>query len=241
MQLTGIDIITADLVVLTGLRIGAGENEMRIGGVDNQVIRHPRTLEPYIPGSSLKGKIRSLLEWRTGAVQENPLGYKEYINASGPEKKQIKYILQLFGMSADTRLSDEEARSIGPSRLAFWDCDIKKELTSDTNVESRTLVEVKSENIINRISGAADHPRQTERVAAGSIFDFKLSMKKINNDDNALQSIVLQGLKLLERDSLGGSGSRGYGKVRFDNLKINGQDYSQEFQALDPFQLVAAT
>ena len=83
MQLKHIHHITADLVLETGLHIGAGDSEIHIGGIDNAVIKHPVSGEPYIPGSSLKGKIRSLLEWKSGRVQENPLGKKEYEDASG--------------------------------------------------------------------------------------------------------------------------------------------------------------
>jgi hypothetical protein len=77
MQLTAITTITATLELVTGLRIGAGDSEMHIGGVDNTVIKHPHTQSPYIPGSSLKGKMRSLLEWRSGAVKEEALGWKD--------------------------------------------------------------------------------------------------------------------------------------------------------------------
>lgn len=234
MQLVGIDMITADLVVVSGLSIGAGDNEMRIGGVDNQVIRHPITLEPYIPGSSLKGKIRSLLEWRSGAVKEAPLGIQEYEQSTAMQKEQVKAILQLFGISAGD--SDELRRDLGPTRLSFWDCDLKKEALGDSSSE-QFPVEVKTENTIKRISGTATNPRQTERVLAGTVFDFKLSMKRFGGDPEQLTWIILQGLKLLERDSLGGSGSRGYGKVRFDNLKINDEDISAKFHSLDPFEL----
>jgi len=241
LQLTGIDIITADLVLVTGLRIGGGDNEMRIGGVDNQVIRHPLTLQPYIPGSSLKGKVRSLLEWRSGAVREEPLGFTHYERSSGMQQTQVKAILQLFGMSGDTELSKDLAQEFGPTRLSFWDCDLKQEWLNDISAENQIPLEVKSENSIRRISGTAENPRQTERVAAGSVFDFKLSIKRLNNDNENLLQTVLQGLKLLERDSLGGSGSRGYGKVRFDNLKINGKDISAEFDVMDPFDLKAVS
>lgn len=240
LQLTGIDIITADLVVMTGLRIGAGDNEMRIGGVDNQVIRHPLTLQPYIPGSSLKGKIRSLLEWRSGAVQEHPLTYEQFKNSSGAQQTQIKSILQLFGMSGDTNLTVEVAKEFGPTRLSFWDCDLQPAWLENAGSDNQIPVEVKSENTIRRISGTADNPRFTERVAAGSVFDFRLSMKKLNTDSDDLLTMVLQGLKLLEQDSLGGSGSRGYGKVSFTNLRVNGESMSEQFDALDPFALQAA-
>ena len=92
MQLKHIHHITADLVLETGLHIGAGDSEIHIGGIDNAVIKHPVSGEPYIPGSSLKGKIRSLLEWKSGRVQENPLGKKEYEDASGASKEAVKHI-----------------------------------------------------------------------------------------------------------------------------------------------------
>ena len=68
MQLQNIRTLTADLILESGLHIGAGDSEIHIGGIDNPVIKHPVSGEPYIPGSSLKGKIRSLLEWKSGAV-----------------------------------------------------------------------------------------------------------------------------------------------------------------------------
>lgn len=79
MKLTNIIEIKAKLELQTGLHIGAGDSEMHIGGIDNSVIKHPITQSPYIPGSSLKGKIRTLLEWRSGAVQSTPLTLKKYL------------------------------------------------------------------------------------------------------------------------------------------------------------------
>ena len=97
------------------------------------------------------------------------------------------------------------------------------------------FTEVKSENRINRISGTAEHPRQTERVPAGAEFKFKLSIKEFDNDGTELMDTLLQGLKLLEWDSLGGSGSRGYGKVKFSKLTRNGDDISEHFAQIQPF------
>lgn len=87
MQLTKIRTFTARLTLETGLHIGAGDSEMHIGGVDKQVVKHPLTKQPYIPGSSLKGKMRSLLEWKTGAVQERPLGLDQFDHANGDQKE----------------------------------------------------------------------------------------------------------------------------------------------------------
>ena len=234
-QLTAITTITATLELVTGLRIGAGDSEMHIGGVDNTVIKHPHTQSPYIPGSSLKGKMRSLLEWRSGAVQQEALGWKDFEKASGAQQAEVKRILQLFGISGDNKLG-KEMEELGPTRISFWDCNLNPEWEKQIREDNFSLTEVKSENRINRISGVAEHPRQTERVPAGAQFDFRLSVKKLAGDDPALIETVLQGLKLLELDSVGGSGSRGYGKVKFVSLKIDDADCQARFDAVKPFE-----
>lgn len=233
-QLTGITTIEATLELVSGLRIGAGDSEMRIGGVDNTVIRHPHTQSPYIPGSSLKGKMRSLLEWRSGAVKEAPLGHQDLQNASGATQAEVLHILQLFGISGDDKLG-KGMEAIGPSRLSFWDCNLQADWEKEIRDNNQMLTEVKSENRINRISGVAEHPRQTERVPAGARFAFRLSLKRLAGDGDALLNTVLQGLKLLELDSLGGSGSRGYGKVKFVGLAIDGKDAQAQFDTVQPF------
>jgi CRISPR-associated protein Csm3 len=107
LQLRKIQKLHGELELLSGLRIGASEGEIRIGGVDQQVIRHPYTNEPYIPGSSIKGKVRSLLEWLSGAAQQGPLSYKEIERA-----QLVRPILQLFGVG-DGELRQEQAEGIG--------------------------------------------------------------------------------------------------------------------------------
>ena len=234
MQLKNIQIITATFTLESGLHIGAGDSEIHIGGIDNSVVKHPITGEPYIPGSSLKGKIRSLLEWKSGAVQEDPLGKKEYDRSEGAQKDAVKHILQLFGVSGDTQDEDFQ-KHIGHTRLAFWDCPLDPTYAQEQRDNDRLYTEAKSENRINRIAGTAEHPRQTERVPAGAKFRFKLTLKTFDGDDATLRQTLLTGLKLLEWDSLGGSGSRGYGKVRFDNLELDGKNISDEFAQLKPF------
>lgn len=235
MQLTNIHILEATLILETGLHIGGGDSEIHIGGIDNEVIKHPVSGEPYIPGSSLKGKIRSLLEWKSGAVQEAPLGKKEYDNAQSEQQAAaIKQILQLFGISGDT--ADESfQKEIGHTRVSFWDCPLNRDYAERLRSDNLPLTEAKSENRINRIAGTAEHPRQTERVPAGAQFDFKLTVKQFDGDEEALLDTLLQGLKLLEWDSLGGSGSRGYGKVAFTAITRNGKDISSCFAAIQPF------
>ena len=238
-QLTDITTITATLELVSGLRVGAGDSEMRIGGVDNTVIRHPHTQEPYIPGSSLKGKMRSLLEWRSGAVKEEALGWRDYQSATPATQPEVKRILQLFGISGDAKLGDE-MRELGPTRISFWDCNLQQDWLAEVRGNNQMLTEVKSENRINRISGVAEHPRQTERVPAGARFDFRLSVKRLAGDGDDLLTTVLQGLKLLELDSIGGSGSRGYGKGKFVRLAIDGTDAQARFDAVQPFAKATA-
>jgi CRISPR type III-A-associated RAMP protein Csm3 len=62
IQMMGKVVITGGIRLVTGLHIGGAAAGLDIGGVDNPIIRHPVTREPYIPGSSLRGKIRALLE-----------------------------------------------------------------------------------------------------------------------------------------------------------------------------------
>ena len=232
MKLTKILTIKAQLVCVSGLHIGAGDTEMHIGGIDNTVIRNPLTNVPYIPGSSLKGKIRSLLEWRSGAVREKPLSWADYQNG---ERRDVLSILQLFGVGGGDKLTNEEALVLGPSRLSFWDCELNEAWRKSIDDANLLTTEAKSENSINRISGKAENPRYTERVIAGARFDFRLSMKVLERDEEGLLRTILSGLRLLEADSLGGSGSRGYGKVKFENLTIDGEDKKAAFEAIDHF------
>ena len=230
MKLTNIVEIKAKLVLETGLHIGAGDSEMHIGGIDNSVIKHPITQSPYIPGSSLKGKIRTLLEWRSGAVQNAPLTVKDI--TKNPE--EVKNILRLFGISGDTKNSEQEVAEIGVSRLAFWDCALDSDWEKAIRDDNQLLTEAKSENTIDRITSTAGNPRQTERVPAGAEFDFKLMLRQFESDKPELLELVLKGLKLLELDSLGSSGSRGYGKVKFTKLTVDGN--ARNLDDIKPFE-----
>ncbi|STO53529.1 CRISPR type III-A/MTUBE-associated RAMP protein Csm3 [Canicola haemoglobinophilus] len=232
MKLANIVEINATLLLETGLHIGAGDSEMHIGGIDNSVIKNPITNQPYIPGSSLKGKIRTLLEWRSGAVKDKPLSLNDVKNASNPE--DVKNILRLFGISGDTKNTEAEVAEIGVSRLAFWDCELDPQFVKEQLDNNIPFTEAKSENTIDRITSTAGNPRQTERVPAGSKFTFKLTLRQFEGDNNELLELVLKGLRLLELDSLGGSGSRGYGKVSFKELKVNGE--AKDLAQINPFK-----
>ena len=123
LQLHKIQKLHGELELLSGLRIGASEGEIRIGGVDHQVIRHPYTDEPYIPGSSIKGKVRSLLEWLSGAVQQEPLSYKEIEQA-----QLVRPILQLFGVGGGDQLKTRASRRVGTDAARFLGCAVHRPL-----------------------------------------------------------------------------------------------------------------
>lgn len=237
MKLTAIQKLTGTLELVTGLHIGSGNTEMHIGGTDNPVIKHPRTLEPYIPGSSIKGKIRSLLEWEMGVVditEGSPLGFSHIQPIESQRaiiRPQAIDLLRLFGGAPNLKTDEALIKEIGPTRLAFWDCALEKIWVDEMNSRNLLLTETKMENVIDRIRGVAEHPRNTERVPAGARFDFNLTIRQ--HDEENLTRIVWRGLELLELTGLGGSGSRGYGKVKFIRLELNGVDKLPELHRVN--------
>lgn len=211
MQLKGYKIIEGIIEVITGLHIGGSTTIIEIGGKDNPVIKHPITKEPFIPGSSLKGKMRSLLEWSLGKLNTVPNSedfgevHKWCNNSQCP-------ICVIFGTSA-------EDAGIGPTRLIVRDAVLdekykKKQKDKDSNWTPFDLTEDKYENTINRITARAN-PRNFERVISGVEFSFEISYRVFENGDEALFKNVLDGLRLIEKDALGGAGSRGCGQIKF--------------------------
>ncbi|MEA3469790.1 MAG: type III-A CRISPR-associated RAMP protein Csm3 [Thermodesulfobacteriota bacterium] len=230
MKLVNLKNIKGRIILESGLHIGAGDTEMHIGGTDNPVVTHPHTREPYIPGSSLKGKIRSLLEMRSGLMSKTdgkPIGLKVLSSSSDDERKEALKILHLFGMSG---ADSDDSIEVGPTRGSFADCPLSRESVAAAKAKNWPLTEVKSENSINRIKGIAENPRFTERVPAGLSFDFTFSIKEMEGDED-LVDFLLQGVKLLELDALGGSGSRGYGRVRF---QFADESLQQKYNAVSP-------
>ncbi|MBF0160263.1 MAG: type III-A CRISPR-associated RAMP protein Csm3 [Magnetococcales bacterium] len=215
-KLIKIEQLSGTIELVTGLHIGSGNTEMHIGGSDSPVIRNPITNEPYIPGSSLKGKIRSLLEWHAGLAAINdgkPMSYDRLDQAH--DRTQALNILKLFGLSGSNNQGDA-AEEVGPTRLAFRDCPLDPEWVKKIRDKNRSLTETKMENTIDRVRGTAKDPRNIERVVAGALFRFEVAIKVLDGDRENLIQTLLIGINLLQMDSLGGSGSRGYGRVRFN-------------------------
>ncbi len=231
MKLINIKQITGKIILETGLHIGAGDIEMHIGGTDNPVVKHPFTHEPYIPGSSIKGKVRSLLELKSGLVLASngkPLSVEAISQAQSGNKELGLKIVKLFGTSgADSKAKEK----LGPTRVSFADCFLTEEYREKAQKGEIVLTEVKAENFINRITGTAEHPRFTERVPAGIEFKFCVTLKEFEGDEG-LEELLLQGLKLLEYDTLGGNGSRGYGRIRFE---FDDDEIKAKFAEINPF------
>ncbi|MFZ5764061.1 MAG: type III-A CRISPR-associated RAMP protein Csm3 [Thermodesulfobacteriota bacterium] len=217
MKLTSIKQIRGTIELISGLHIGAGDSEMRIGGTDKPVVINPHTGEPYIPGSSLKGKIRSLLEMRSGLIdprEGKPLGTSSLKNVTDDKKKEGLKILRLFGISG---AEGDAAREVGPTRASFADCPLNEASRIMLESGNFAATEIKAETAIDRIQGTAQGKslRFTERVVAGLCFDFAITLKELEDGDGVLEVFLLEGMKMLEYDALGGSGSRGYGRIKF--------------------------
>ncbi len=228
LQLVGKLILSGELHCETGLHIGAGKGSLEIGGADNPVVKDAFGL-PYIPGSSLRGRIRSLLENALGLTTPTELVYLS--KRKGQEvrihqsDRPDDEICLLFGRNPGRmdRVAGEplDTRAATPARLAIYDAPLD---TGSITAQMREnlddeITEVKSENAIDRITSQAN-PRTLERVPAGARFHVRMVLDVLCEEDMALAARLVEGLRLLEDDALGGGGSRGSGRIRFANLKL---------------------
>lgn len=202
--LLGKVLIEADLVLDSGLHIGGADGFSAIGAIDSPVVRDMITNDPYIPGSSLKGKMRYLLSRIKAKNNQMPKLFNE--------EAMIK---RLFGSSGD---------NIIMSRLQFYDIFIDKNNVGNKRIKDLTdesLTESKYENTIDRLTAVAN-PRQIERVVKGVTFNFKVSYS-IENENEIEEDFenIKKCFSLLENDYLGGGGTRGSGRVKFENIRLN--------------------
>jgi len=221
--------LTGEIEVMTGLHIGAGNDKVEIGGIDGPVIKNPLTKEPYIPGSSIKGKMRALLEWTIeGMVKKNN---GEPCSCGEPGCP----ICRVFGSANNNKENDR-----GPTRLIIRDAELAEpddELKKKFS-EDRPIIEEKTENNINRIT-AATGLRQMERVVPGVRFKFELVYRIIDTgdggkkDEELFETVVIKGLKLLQNDYLGGGGTRGNGRIKFVGLKVTDEETGKEYPRED--------
>jgi len=228
LKLIGKLVLEGDLQCHTGLHIGAGKGSLEIGGADNPVVKDAFG-RPYVPGSSLRGKIRSLLEQSSGLAVPSELVYLsrrrgQEVRIHQSDRPDDEICL-LFGRNPGRmeRVSGEpmDAQSASPARLTVYDAPLDAESITPQMRENLDdeLTEVKSENAVDRITSQAN-PRTLERVPAGARFKVRFVLDILCEEDRALAGRLLEGLRLLEDDSLGGGGSRGSGRVSFANLTM---------------------
>jgi len=223
---------------LTGLHIGGTGGGIRIGGIDKEIVRDPITQRPYIPGSSLKGKIRCLLEKHYQLPINRRIGQTYIHSCDNPESYKTCPVCRVFGIPAEEKFGTQ-------TRLLVRDTLLSEEserLLRDLSLE-RPYAETKTEVSIDRITSAAN-PRTIERVPAGAVFGPGEMIYTITNSDDGKADpkqdveqlvVIFEGMKLLEDDYLGGLGSRGSGKVAFRKIYITLRKREDYFE--NPFPI----
>lgn len=220
---------TGKIELLSGMRIGGSETLLEIGGVDagQTCIKHPVTYKPYVPGSSLKGKMRSEMEKKLGS-------YNIYTNKKG------KLIYEPCNCAKTTCLI---CRTFGPHAVVSHDLGPTRLLVRDCPVSEKGDFEIKSSTAINRYTNTAldGALRTEERVASGAIFDFQIDLQVWNVDqdeceykneqgnkkgEEAMIEFVKDCLRLVQQTGLGAGTSKGFGRVKFDPLFINDEKVS---------------
>lgn len=186
-------ILTGEIEVITGLHIGGSSTTMNIGETDLNVIKSPKTGQPIIPGSSLKGKLRSLLA-KTNGYQSVDEDKEPLVSIFGSSKQDVV-----------TRLIVRDSYLKNGDTIKEWEME-------------NTYTEVKWENTIDRKTGTTMKGglRQLERVPQGAMFGYEMVLDVYDVDkENEYLVEIKKAMKLLEDDYLGGSGTRGYGKIKF--------------------------
>lgn len=212
LQLKKYLVLQGVLECKTGLRIGGSSEELEIGGMDDPIIRDPVDKLPYIPGSSIKGKLRSVLEYKYNKVIDgNPCGCCQPLDKCP--------VCTIFGPHM------RPAHDLGPSRIIVRDAFISDEsyekLSKLSREEGLQYAEVKTENIIDRRTGIARHGglRTQERIPRGTRFNLNISLRVFEGDDEPrMRGYIEEALGRLQEDYLGGSGTRGYGWVEVKDL-----------------------
>ena len=229
INLYGRIMITAQVEAVTGLHIGGSSVGLEIGGLDKAVIRNPLTNRPYIPGSSLRGKMRSQTEKVLGLKQNNKIGQVTIHTCKTPAEYGANGgcpVCHVFGVPG-------EVDATGPTLLVVRDVPLTDESAKALEQARPDLpyAELKTEVAIDRVTSAAT-PRTLERVPAGAMFGpAELVFSIYDQADYARLRYVVEALQLVEDDYLGGAGSRGSGKVKFTHIKVTARAraaYSRE-------------
>ena len=221
MRRTAIHAIAFVAHCESGLHIGGSQDELVIGGADNPVIKSPDTGRPYVPGSSLKGKMRAELEKHLGRFKHDER--KDEYWPCGCARLDCP-VCRVFGAHMNTK------SKLGPSRI----------IVRDGRVRGDWRIENKTENVIERGAGAARHPRSNERVVEGAEFDMQIVLQVFEIDESfeyknagkqsrrgadALQAVVADGLYFVQMTGLGGGTSRGSGAIAFRDFRMDGEPW----------------
>lgn len=208
-------LIKGTIIVQTGLMIGGSSSSLDIGGIDKYVVRHPITKLPYIPGSSLKGKMRSLLELRYGHLELKRDRDLHIIGAKSSQNPEHS-TARMFG-----HIKSQEKHVLNPTQQPSRIIVRDSELINAKHLEDTELLytEVKAENTIDRITSEAN-PRFFERVPKGARFELNIVLNYFTTDKDDFLARTLEAFRLIQDDYLGGGGSRGNGQVRFELKSI---------------------
>jgi len=221
-------VLEGEILCQTGLHIGAGKGSLEIGGADNPVVKDAFGI-PYIPGSPIRGRLRSLLEQALGLAIPSELVYLskrkgQEVRIHQSERPDDEVCI-LFGRTPGRieRVSGESAEAAvsTPARLTVYDAPLLLDSITPQMRENLDdeLTEVKSENAVDRITSQAN-PRTLERVPAGARFRVRMVLDVLCGEDKPLIARVAEALRLLEDDALGGGGSRGSGRVAFTTISL---------------------
>jgi CRISPR-associated protein Csm3 len=197
-------VIRGEIELISPMRIGGSDDVLQIGGTDLTCIKDPVTGRPYIPGSSLKGKMRSSLEKVLGKTNgSEPCGCAgndcPVCRVFGPHKKA--------------------GHKLGPTRIIIRDAPL---------IGESFAIENKTESVNRRDTGAAEHPRTVERVA-GAKFALEIGVQEFEMDKefsytdadgkelrgaSALIEVVNHALDEMERVGVGAGTGKGYGQIK---------------------------
>lgn len=236
VKLHGRIFLTFHIELLSGLHIGGAASALEIGGLDKPVIRNALTNQPYIPGSSLKGKMRSLMEKAYAAPQTQRINKGVFVHTAQTLAEYQRYpVASIFGMLPE--FPEQRGTTVpAPTRLTVRDVP----LTPKSEQELKNLrldlpyTEVKWEAAIDRVTSAAA-PRQIERVPAGAVFGPAQLVYSVYVGDGETTAAVVSGFKYviealdyLEDDYLGGMGTRGNGRVQLKDLTLTARTVGEQ-------------
>lgn len=235
INLFGRVLITANVEAMTGLHIGGSSSGLEIGGLDKAVIRNPLKNQPYIPGSSLRGKMRSQTEKVKGLKQNKDIGQARIHSCQNNDEYKTCPVCPVFGVPADEpqkEIEGDTQKLSKPTRLVVRDVALTEKSVADLDKINSELrfSELKTEVAIDRVTSAAV-PRTMERVPAGAVFGpAEMVFGIYGKEDYDRLKTVIEAMQLVEDDYLGGAGSRGSGKVKFTSIKVSARrrdDYSK--------------